>query len=390
MHPPAVPWAEARRTAHGAAVPLAPVQRVLAACGGLTLAAPLLSRTRLPAFDTAAMDGYAVAGSGPWRLVGQVLAGQVRRAALHPGEAVEIATGAQVPPGTTGVLAVERATVRADGPADVVAGDVAPGQHVRRAGEECAQGDELLPAGTAVGPAVLGLAASSGADALDVRPRPAVLVLVTGSELVAAGLPGHGRVRDALGPQLPLLLRAYGARLAGLHHVVDDLDQLAVRVLRADADVVVTTGASSVGPADHLHGVLEGAGAELLVDGVDCRPGHPQVLARLPDGPLVVGLPGNPLAALVGVLTVLAPLLAGLQGRPLPALGGAAYTPGWEAGAGTRLVPVRRTGPDVAPLPHARAGMLRGAALADALAVLPPATGGAPGDVVELVPLPPA
>lgn len=377
-------WSAARTRAYEAAAPAPAVRRPLADCAGATLAGALTARIALPPWDIAAMDGFAVAGSGPWALVGEVLAGDAADGGLRPGQAVAIATGARLPAGTTAVLQVEHAEQRAG----LVHGEVEQGRHVRRAGEECAAGQELLPTGTAVTGTVLGLAAACGHDDLLVRLPPDVLALVTGDELLADGLPRAGRVRDALGPQLPRLVAAHGGRLAGLSHLRDESDLLRKAVDAAEVPVVVVTGASSAGPADHLRPVLADLGAELLVDGVACRPGHPQLLARLTDGRFVVGLPGNPLAALVAAATVLAPLLAGLTGRELRsdrALAGQALP---ASPSGTRLVPVRRDGLHVAPVPGTGAGMLRGAALADALAVVPPDTDLAPGAEVELLALP--
>lgn len=377
-------WQRARRRAYESASPLAARSRPLEGCAGTCLAAPLVARSPLPAFDTSAMDGWAVAGPGPWEPVGQVLAGSTWDAPLRPGTAVDIGTGARLPPGTDAVLQVEHAAHR-DGR---VHGEVAPGRHVRRAGEECAAGDLLLPAGTPVTAGVLGLAAASGAEELEVTPRPRVLALVTGDELLVAGLPREGRVRDALGPQLPLLVAAYGGDLVGRSVLVDDRDLLRAALERADADVVVTTGASSVGPADHLRPVLAELGADLLVDGVACRPGHPQLLARLPDGRFAVGLPGNPLAALVAAATVLAPLLAALGGRPLRTSAGLLAEPVHASTVDTRLVPVRLEGLRAHLVPHTGSGMLRGAAAADALAVIPPGEDVPEGAEVELLPLP--
>jgi molybdopterin molybdotransferase len=216
-------WPQARATAHTTASPLPGGQLPLSSCAGLTLAEPLRSLTPLPAADTAAMDGYAVAGEGPWQVVGRVLAGELRSSPLRPGQAVETATGAAVPVGTTAVLPVEDACVREG----AVSGDVAAGRHLRRRGEECLAGEELLPAGTALGPAALGLAAACGSDVLVVRPRPRVAVLVTGTELLASGLPRDGRVRDSLGPQLRPLVAAYGGEVVDARHLVDDREQLA-------------------------------------------------------------------------------------------------------------------------------------------------------------------
>ncbi|WP_344982177.1 molybdopterin-binding protein, partial [Streptosporangium fragile] len=153
-----------------------------------------------------------------------------------------------------------------------------------------------------------------------------------------------------------------------------------------DAQVVVVCGASSKGPADHLRAVLARLGARVLVDGVAVRPGHPQLLARLPGGRLVVGLPGNPYAALVAALTLLAPAVRALAGEPEPPRERSALAgPVRAHPSDTRVVAVRRSGRGAVPVGHDRPGSLRGAALADALAVVPP---GWRGEPVELVPLP--
>lgn len=384
MTPAHLPWDRARARSYGAAAPLPGRSLALERCAGATLAAPLLARTDLPPADTSAMDGYAVAGAGPWALVGEVLAGSAWPGRLEPGCAVGIGTGAPTPAGTSAVLQVEHAEVR-DG---AVHGEVEPGRHVRRAGEECRTGDVLLPAGTAVTAAVLGLAAATGHDALEVVPRPRVVALVTGDELLSQGLPRDGRVRDALGPSLPLLVGAHGGDLRARTHLPDDAALLRSAIETAEADVVLTTGASSVGPADHLRAVVADLGGTLVVDGVACRPGHPQLLAQLPDGRLVVGLPGNPLAALVAALTVLAPVLAALSGRALRTAAAvlAEPVPAWPGG--TRLVPVALEGLRARPVPHTGAGMLRGAALADALAVVRPGPDLPAGAEVEVLPLP--
>lgn len=379
-----LPWARAREAAARAASALPPVLLPLEVCAGQALAAPLLSATDLPPFDTAAMDGYAVAADGPWRVVGEVLAGSEWAGTLAPGTAVAVGTGAATPRGADAVLQVEHAQVRGD----VVSGAVEGGRHVRRAGEECRRGERLLDAGTVVSAAVLGLAAAAGHDALQVVPRPRVAALVTGDELLTEGVPRGGRVRDALGPQLPALVAAHGGELVARSHLPDEKSLLRKAIETSQADVVVTTGASSLGRADHLREVLDELRARRLVDGVAVRPGHPQLLAALPDGRFVVGLPGNPLAALAAAATVLAPLLAALGGRRRAFRAALLAEPlrGWSGG--TRLVPVALDGLHARPVPHAGAGMLRGASLAGALAVVPAGAGLPAGAQVEVLPLP--
>jgi molybdopterin molybdotransferase len=378
-------WSDARTLAHAAATPLPAGPVPLAKALGCVLAGELRSLTALPSFDTAAMDGWAVRGPGPWRVVGTVLAGHPIGFALAPGEAVEIATGAQVPAGTEGVLPVESGAVVGDG----LRGDDPHGRHVRRSGEECPADGPLLPAGGILTPAALGLAAAVGHDCLTVHPLARVTALVTGDEVLQSGLPGAGRVRDAVGPLLAGAVGCCGGRLLGVEHVADDRDLLRAAVAASSGDVVVTSGASSVGRADFLAAVLDDLGAEVLLAGVAVRPGHPQLLARLTDGRFVVGLPGNPLAALAGIVTVLAPLLAGLAGQALPGLGTArAGEPLPSAPSAVRLVPVRLRDNIATPTGHGGSAMLRGAAVADAFAVLPPGRAAAAGDTVETVALP--
>jgi molybdopterin molybdotransferase len=382
-----VAWADARRYAHAAGVPAAPVRVALGAAAGLVLAADLVAAGPLPGFDTAAMDGYAVAGPGPWRLVGRARPGSAFPGRLADGCAVEIATGAVVPAGARAVLPVESAVSLGD----AVRGPQLPtGRHIRRAGEDAVAGTRLVPAGTPIGPAVLGLAAACGYDELPAYPAPIVRAVVTGDELVHRGQPAPGRIRDALGPLLPSLVAELGGDFAGLVHVTDrPAEGLGAAVEAAGvagADVVVVTGSTSVGAGDGLRRLLTAERAEWIVDAVACRPGHPQVLARLHGGPFVVGLPGNPFAALVAAHTVLGPLLAGLSGRGLRRLPEAPLLrPVPVLADRTRIIPVRWDGRGVVPLGGDRPAFLNGAALGDALAAIAP--GSLPGDPVPLISL---
>ncbi len=360
-----VGWDEARRLAHGAALALAPLEVALADALGEALAEPLWARSPLPAFDSSAMDGWVVRGPGPWEVVGRTLAGEPPPPPLAEGDAREVATGAPVPAGD-GVVPYERGVLLGN----ELTAEPPRGRHVRRAGEECAPRTVVLAAGTVLRPAALGLAAALGYDVLRVLPRPTVVALVTGDELLMSGQPRGGSVRDAVGPLLSGTVAALGGRLTGLRHVGDAPGALVGALSTIGGDLLLTSGASSHGPADHLAGALAALGAQVLITGVDVRPGHPQTLARLPDGRLVVGLPGNPLAALAALVTTAGPVLAGLAGRPLPPLGLARLTDAVTAGPGTRLVPVRLTAGLARPTGHAGAAMLRGAASADAFAVL--------------------
>ncbi|MGW5777977.1 molybdopterin molybdotransferase MoeA [Streptomyces sp. NPDC003863] len=423
---PALAWERARSLARDSAgSPLPAVTRDLPDGLGHALAAPLRALTDLPPFDTSAMDGWAVSGPGPWRLRGDgVLAGEEPEP-LGPGTAVRIATGAPVPAGASAVLRWEHGEVeegagllldRSCDPGSGPGGDPgrgpdggpgrrpgtrpgprpgpgALGRDIRPRGQECRAGDVLLPAGTTVTARVLGLAAAAGYDRLEVHRRPVVELLVLGDELLESGVPRHGRVRDALGPLLAPWLRGCGAEVTG-RRVPDDLALLRAAVRDSTADVVVTTGSTAAGPVDFLHEVLAETGARLLVDSVAARPGHPMLLAELPpvaDGRPrhLVGLPGNPLAAVAGTVTLAVPLLRRLGGHPdpeQPRTVAAAALP-WHP-RDTRLLPVRRTDRGAEPLPFDGPAMLRGLACADGLAVVPPG-GVDAGATVEVLDLPP-
>ncbi|MEU2386281.1 molybdopterin molybdotransferase MoeA [Streptomyces sp. NPDC012461] len=394
----ATAWAEARALAERAGRPgragrRAPVSVPLDTALGLTLAAPLAALTDLPSFDTSAMDGWAVAGPGPWQVRDEgVLAGHAAHAPLTDGEAVRIATGARVPADTTAVLRSEHGRTDAKGRLHIDADHgpltLAHGQDIRPRGQECRSGDQLLAVGTLVTPAVLGLAAAAGYDTLTVVPRPRAEVLVLGDELLTEGRPHDGLIRDALGPMLPPWLRALGAEVTAVRRIGDDAAALHDAITGSDAEVVVTTGGTAAGPVDHVHPTLRRIGAELLVDGVGVRPGHPMLLARVHDTQHLVGLPGNPLAAVSALLTLAEPLLRTLAARPAPE----PYTvPLRDAVQGhprdTRLVPVALRGDHAVPLHYNGPAMLRGVAAADALAVVPPG-GVRPGQETELLDLP--
>lgn len=397
--PPPAGWEEARSQVYavGRAAALPVVSRPLADLDGHTLAEPLATRTPLPAFRTTSVDGWAVRGAGPWRIVGRVLAGGVPAPLTEDGTTVEIATGAMVPDGAAAVLRVEESSRTPDG---LVAGTPRPSPEWRLPGEEAAAGEQLCPAGTPVDPAVIGLAASCGHDTLRVRRQPRAALLVFGDELLTAGPPGAGRVRDALGPAVPAWLRRYGCAVRPADVVGPVADTLpahvaALRDALTHADLVCTTGGTMHGPVDHLHPALEALGAEYVVNTVAVRPGFPMLLARVvgTDGRVrfVAGLPGNPQSAIIALASLVAPLLAGLAGRPMPELPQAVLAepiPGRGAFTHLALVRLDRVTGSAHPLRHVGSAMLRGLAGADGFAVIRPGASGEPGDRVPVVPLP--
>ncbi|BCY15598.1 molybdopterin molybdotransferase MoeA [Actinoplanes sp. L3-i22] len=393
-----VGWEQARELAYqaGLAAPAGAERIPLSEGDGRTLAEPLRALTALPAFPTSSIDGWAVRGDGPWRPVGRVLAGSTPPPLATDGTCVEIATGAMVPAGAAALIRVEESTTGPDG---LVSGAPRPVPEWRLPGEEATLGEELLPAGTPVDPAVIGVAATCGYEFLTVRRSPRAAVLVFGDELLTAGPPGAGRVRDSLGPQVPSWLRRCGATVTSVDGPVKDtldahLD--AIRAALATADVVCTTGGTMHGPVDHLHPSLAELGAEYVVNTVGVRPGFPMLLARVP-GPdgrprFLAGLPGNPQSAVIALISLVAPLLAGLAGRPfrtdLPLVEAATPIPGRGRDTHLALAALDPTGRIATPVGHVGSAMLRGLANSHGFAVVRPGTKISAGDPVPFLPLP--
>ena len=170
------------------------------------------------------------------------------------------------------------------------------GGDFRRAGEEAHAGETLIHAGAIMTPARIGLAAAGGHDTVSVRRRPIVRLLVLGDEILGQGPARDGRVRDSLGPQLPGWLVRLGVDLVETVHVEDNLQGQSAALAAAvqAADLVITTGGTAAGPADHLRAAIAATGGSLIVDQVACRPGHPMLLAGWATGGRLVALPGIP------------------------------------------------------------------------------------------------
>ncbi|WP_185200652.1 molybdopterin molybdotransferase MoeA [Glaciihabitans sp. INWT7] len=375
-------WHAARGVAATAASALRSETVPLEAGIGRILTRDLLALSDVPHYASSAMDGWAVSGTGPWRLTGE--------STLDPGFAATIVTGGLVPPGADAVLRSESGIVAEAVLASTSStGEPHPGQHIRMPGREARCGEIVVSAGTLLNPAHIALAAGCGHDRLDVIRRPRVLLLLTGDEVDEHGIPGPGRVRDSFGPQLPGVLRMLGAEVVSQQRVRDDFAATVegLEEHSGSIDVVVTTGGTGDSASDHLRAALRSLDAEFLVHRVAMRPGGPTTLARMPDGRLVLGLPGNPLAAMMGLLTLAVPLLAGLQGRA-SALGRVESADRIEGrDASSILVPFRTVDGRGVANPWLGSGMMRGLADADGVLVVPPGGVGA-GDRVETVPLP--
>lgn len=356
-------WHEARAIAAAAGTALPPESVPLHAAIGRRLAADLVTPIDLPHFASAAMDGWLVAGVGPWTLV---------EGSPSRGQASPIVTGALVPADAFAVLRSESGEVSGGALRSTVAGEPRRGHHIRRPGTEALSGERLIAAGALLNPAHVALAAATGADELLVAALPSVALVFTGDEVVTSGVPAPGRVRDSFAVQLPALVGMLGGRVTGTARVPDRLEDTVAALRDADAALIVTTGGTGASSADHLRDALRALGARLLVDGVAMRPGGPTRIAELPDGGLVAALPGNPLAAMVSAITLVEPLLAGLAGRepePVRTVRGAAVDgrPG-----STVLVPYTEADGRAVVAAWRGAAMMRGLAGASGILVVPP------------------
>lgn len=371
-------WQEARAIAAAAGAALAPQTVPLERAVGRRLAADLVTPIDLPHFASAAMDGWLVVGDGPWEVREEAASGaSAPDSTPAPGHARPIVTGAFVADapadGTSvAVLRSESGLVEGGVLRSTVADEPRPGHHIRQPATEAERGELLIAAGTLLNPAHVALAASTGADELAVQAMPSVALVLTGDEVVTGGVPPAGRVRDSFGVQLPALVGLLGGTVVGAARVPDRLDETVSALREAHADVVVTTGGTGGSSADHVRDALRVLDAHLLVDGVAMRPGGPTRIAALPDGRLVVALPGNPLAAMVAAISLVEPLLAGLAGRR-PVAPRVVRGPDVEGRAGTTML-VPFTDVDGRPV-VARwrgAAMLRGLAGATGLLIVPP------------------
>lgn len=305
--------------------PLAPLELALLDAHSCLLAEDVVAEVSLPPFDNSAMDGYAVrsADLDPVRagtavtlpVVGDIPAGTASPLSVQPGLCVRIMTGAPLPTGADVVVPVEMtdggiAKVRIDRAPDV-------GAYIRRLGEDVQAGDTVAVAGSHLGSARIGLIAAVGRTAVAVRPRPRVVVISTGSELVEAGAHiGPGQIADSNSYALTAAAREAGALAYRVGIVPDDpnrlLETLEDHLIRGDC--IVTSGGVSVGAYDVVKEVLSRLGT-VRFDRVAMQPGMPQGFGRIgADGVPIFALPGNPVSALVSFEVFVRPALRRMLG----------------------------------------------------------------------------
>jgi len=354
----------------------------LAEAAGRVLAYDVKSHVDVPGFDRAMMDGYAVIAADTTgasedapidlAIVGQVLPGDSPHGHVESGQAVAIATGAPMPTGSNAVMPVE--FTEATKKNVQVKREIAAGKHFGTRGEDIPNATPVLPAGRVLRPQDVGVLSSIGVSEIEVTRRVRVRIIATGNELLPPGSKPHGsKIADANTPMLDALIRRDGGIvLPG--GIVQDNPASILAALRDDADVVVVSGGSSVGPEDHAPTLVAKHG-QLAFHGVHMRPGSPSGVGRL-DERLVFLLPGNPVSCLCAYDFFVGRAIRGLAGlqtawpyRKITAK----LTKDLPAAEG-RLdyARVRQTDKGVEPVPRSGSSVLSSTTRADGFVLVPP------------------
>ncbi len=289
-----------------------------------TLAEPVRCDVDYPPFDRALMDGFAVRSvdirnlPATLRIAGRIAAGATAECELHNGEAVQINTGAPIPPGADAVVRVEDTV--SDAPDNVVRILVAapPGQFITRRGMYVKAGQVVLQAGERMTPVAIGAAASAGASVVTVYRRPTVAILSTGDELIDIDKPPTGAmIRNSNEYLMEALVRSARAEPVRLGIARDEPEGLRERITAGlGQDVLCITGGVSMGACDFVPRILRELGASFHIHKMAIKPGRPTIFATTPGKKLVFALPGNPGSALVGFELLVRPALEMLEGRP--------------------------------------------------------------------------
>lgn len=315
--PGLTPVTDALQRILSSATPVSATERIpLTQACGRVLADAVISPVNVPPQDNSAMDGYAVAGldRSHWQLSGQALAGHPFAGSVAPGQCVRIMTGAPVPVGTDTVVMQENAL--ADGDQVTFTQSLVAGDNIRRAGEDIAIGTQVLSAGRRLTPADCGLLASIGVAAVTVRRALKIALLTTGDELVAPGADlADGQIYESNSFVLCPVLQRLGADVTVLTAVADDPDAISAALAEAAqrADLILTCGGVSVGDADYTRIAVERLG-QLDLWKLAMKPGKPLAFGRIGQC-LFLGLPGNPVSALVTLHQIGIPLLRTLAGE---------------------------------------------------------------------------
>lgn len=314
-----MPVEEARARILLNAKPLAPENVPIAQALGRVLAKPWAAKRDQPPFDSSAMDGYAVRSEDTATertVIGTSAAGHAFKGKLKAGQAIRIFTGAPVPASADAVIIQENTTV--SGKAVTILQSVRAGQNIRPRGLDFRKGETLLAAAIRLNARDIGLAAAMNCDIVSVRKKPVVAVIATGDELVLpGGKPNSDQIVSSNSNALSAMAESLGAKVINCGIVRDELKATERAILKmSKADILVTTGGASVGDHDFIQEALKNTGVKIDFWKIAMRPGKPFMYGRK-GKQHVLGLPGNPVSALVCARLFLKPLLDCLQGLPV-------------------------------------------------------------------------
>ncbi|MDO9226814.1 MAG: molybdopterin molybdotransferase MoeA [Pseudomonadota bacterium] len=377
-----------------AAVPISEIETCPAdAALGRVLATPLVADVTVPPLDNSAMDGYALRladwSAERWLPISQRIAAGALGGELAPGTAARIFTGAPVPSGADCVVMQEDCEVH-DGKVRFANAPRA-GSHIRRAGEDIRAGQTVLEAGTRLGPAQLGVAASVGATTLGVARRLKAAVFFTGDEIVLPGQPlAPGRIYNSNRATLIALLSQMGIEVIDLGQVPDRLDATVATLERAAraADVVITSGGVSVGEEDHVKAAVEQLG-RIEMWKVAMKPGKPLVYGRVGNADFL-GLPGNPVSAFVVFCLFVRPFLLrrmGAESQPAASFTVPAGFDWIKPGKRREFLRARLQDGWAMLYPNQGSGVLTSLAWADGLVDIEAGASVENGDSVRFIPL---
>ncbi len=368
----------------------------LLAAQNCVLAANVYADRDQPPFPRSTRDGFAchaadLSAGKPIPVTGQLRAGDpVRTAPLPPGEAIEIMTGAPVPPGADAVVMLEHVlrTTAQNTIALAPGRTLRTGENIVATGSEASKGAIIVPAGTRLTPSHIAAAAQCGAATVDTFARPRIAILATGDELVEVdgGAPLPHQIRNSNSYSLAAQVRSAGGNPHRLPVARDNSEHLATSLDRAlaDADLLLLSGGVSMGQYDLVEQALADRGAEFFFTGVLIQPGKPAVYGRLASTrgsghTCFLGLPGNPVSTLVTFLLFAAPLIRALSGESdaAPRFTSATLAADFRTRPGlTRFLPAHMKGfwdrTTVAPIAWQGSGDLAATARANCFLVIPP------------------
>lgn len=392
---------EAQRIVEAHVTPLPSEEVPLSTALHGVLAASVVCDVDSPPFDRSVMDGYAVraadvaAAPVSLRVVGSLAAGRTSDQALSSGEAMQINTGAPLPPGADAVVRVELTQLENDGGRVLIERAVDAGQFITRRATYTTAGSVVLASGTRLTPLDIGVAATAGAGCVTVHRRPVVGILPTGDELIdIERTPVGAEIRNSNQPLLVAAVRAEQAEPVALEPVGDDKVALERAIRRGlNHDVLCLTGGISMGTYDFVPEVLESCGVAFHFRKLAIKPGRPTIFGTTADGTLVFALPGNPMSAFIGFELLVKPALWLLRGyRRFPAPVSARLVGRISANAARRSYRPATAHVDndghwsVEPVSWHGSGDSIGTANANALIVRPPeAPAVEPGEAVSVI-----